>query len=146
MSMQQVLDIEEIKRLKAQYVRFGDTKQWDKWGQLFTDDVTFKSEGSARLKPDDPTSQAFQGIANKIEDVKRRFASVTTIHQIYAPEITLTSASTAEGIWAFHDHLISPNGVFKGWGHYHEKYAKQRGIWKICAVHYTRIHVEETWI
>jgi hypothetical protein len=32
--------IEAIRRLKARYCRFLDTKDWDGYRQLFTDDVT----------------------------------------------------------------------------------------------------------
>jgi 3-phenylpropionate/cinnamic acid dioxygenase small subunit len=33
-------DVEQIKELKARYFRFFDTKQWDRWRGLFTDDCT----------------------------------------------------------------------------------------------------------
>ena len=31
-------DIESIKQLKARYCRYLDTKDWDRWRDLFTDD------------------------------------------------------------------------------------------------------------
>ena len=34
-------DIEAIRQLKARYFRFVDTKQWDRWGDLFTEDAVF---------------------------------------------------------------------------------------------------------
>ena len=36
---------EEIRRLKARYCRFLDTKQWEKWGDLFTPDATVAAAG-----------------------------------------------------------------------------------------------------
>jgi 3-phenylpropionate/cinnamic acid dioxygenase small subunit len=30
-------DIESIKQLKARYCRYLDTKDWDRWRELFTD-------------------------------------------------------------------------------------------------------------
>lgn len=41
-----LLEIEAIKQLKARYCRFLDTKQWDDWRALFTDD--FVSDTSPR--------------------------------------------------------------------------------------------------
>lgn len=38
-------DVEEIKRLKARYCRYLDTKRWDDWRGLLTDD--FVSDTSA---------------------------------------------------------------------------------------------------
>ena len=32
-------EIEHIKKLKARYFHLIDTKQWDAWGELFTEDV-----------------------------------------------------------------------------------------------------------
>jgi 3-phenylpropionate/cinnamic acid dioxygenase small subunit len=32
-------EIEAIKRLKARYFRLMDTKQWDQWGDVFTEDA-----------------------------------------------------------------------------------------------------------
>ena len=31
-------DVESIKQLKARYCRYLDTKDWDRWRDLFTDD------------------------------------------------------------------------------------------------------------
>ena len=33
-----LIDIESIKQLKARYCRYLDTKDWDRWRDLFTDD------------------------------------------------------------------------------------------------------------
>lgn len=43
-------EIEAIKQLKARYCRYLDTKQWDDWRQLFTDDfVSDTSPSGGRL-------------------------------------------------------------------------------------------------
>ena len=39
MNADTIADIEEIKQLKARYFRLMDTKQWDEWADLFTDDL-----------------------------------------------------------------------------------------------------------
>src|SRR5260370_319150 len=42
-SVQQLFDIEAIRRLKARYFRCFDTKDWDGWLGLFTHDATLES-------------------------------------------------------------------------------------------------------
>jgi hypothetical protein len=59
------------------------------------------------------------------------------------PEVTLTSDTTATGVWALHDIVIWPNGTrLDGYGHYHEAYAKVGGGWRISASELTRLHVD----
>ena len=40
--LQQLLDIEQIKQLKARYFRLMDTKQWDDWGMVFATDCVME--------------------------------------------------------------------------------------------------------
>ena len=48
-----------------------------------------------------------------------------TVHQGHMPEIELTSATTATGIWALNDIVICPDGMrLDGYGHYHETYER----------------------
>ena len=47
--LRELRDIESIKQLKARYFRFMDTKQWDEWQWVFTEDARLKwgpEEGS----------------------------------------------------------------------------------------------------
>jgi hypothetical protein len=41
MNVQQLSDLYEIQRLKAKYFRYVDTKQWDKFRDLFTEEVDY---------------------------------------------------------------------------------------------------------
>ena len=64
------------------------------------------------------------------------------------PEIELTSATTARGIWALEDQLWWPEGGplkhMHGFGHYHETYEKLNGGqdagWRIKTMTITRLH------
>ena len=40
--MQQLLDIEAIKQLKARYFRLMDQKQWEDWGLVFATDCVME--------------------------------------------------------------------------------------------------------
>ena len=63
----------------------------------------------------------------------------TTVHHCHTPEITLTSPTTASGIWAMEDLLFFPDGNrLHGAGHYHETYEKRDDRWLITSLHLTR--------
>ena len=44
-------DVYEIQKLKARYFRFMDTKQWERFGELFTEDLKFYIASDPRTGP-----------------------------------------------------------------------------------------------
>jgi hypothetical protein len=65
--------------------------------------------------------------------------NAATMHHCHTPEITLTSATTANGIWAMEDWIIFGDGrELHGSGHYRETYEKQDYGWRIKSLHLTR--------
>ena len=105
-------DLESIKQLKARYCRLLDTKQWAAWREVFTDDfVSDTSEAGGKVVHGGDEFVAF---------VRQQIGrpSQTTVHQVQAPEITLTSATTATGIWALEDTVdLTPAIGMHGAGH-----------------------------
>ena len=90
-------EIESIKQLKARYCRFLDTKDWEAWRGIFTDDfVSDTSEAGGKV-----IAGADDFVAFTRKNLGR--PSQPTAHQVHAPEIELTSATTARGIWALQD-------------------------------------------
>lgn len=127
-------DVEAIKQLKARYCRLLDTKDWVAWRALFTDD--FVSD----------TSRAGGAIISGADEfvafLRRTLGkpSQPTVHQVHAPEITLTSPSTATGVWALNDVVrLAPGVNLRGYGHYHETYEKAGGQWRIKTSTLTRL-------
>jgi len=128
-------DIEAIKRLKARYFRTMDTKDWAAMRQVFTDDVVID------------TSEAGGGVTHGADEfmdfLQGVLAGATTVHQGHMPEIDLTSATTATGIWALHDVVIWPDGTrLDGDCHYHETYDKGGDGWRIASSRLTRLHTD----
>ena len=138
-------DIEQIKILKARYIRCGDTKNWDEMADLLTADFEAVFEIAPRFSKDQPSRAAASGRDAFIQGWAPALVGVITVHHVLLPEIVLTGATTASGTWALHDLVIMPQCQFKGWGHYHDRYAKEDGVWRIKSSHVTRLHVEETW-
>jgi SnoaL-like domain len=134
-------DIEAIKKLKARYFRMMDTKDWDGLAAVFTDDVEIDVTGEAG------------GVTHSVEQympfLRDAIEHVVTVHHGHMPEIDLTSATTAAGIWALEDQLWWPEGSpirhMHGFGHYHETYEKTDAGWKIKTMTITRLHrIHET--
>jgi uncharacterized protein (TIGR02246 family) len=128
-------DHEAIRQLKARYCRTMDTKDWAAMRQLFTDDVemdTTDSGGGVMTGADD--FMAF---------LQETLGDVVTVHHCHTPEIEVTSAATATGIWAMEDLLRWPNGMeLRGYGHYHEAYEQRDGQWRIARSRLTRLRMD----
>jgi SnoaL-like domain len=127
-----LLEIEAIKRLKARYCRHLDSKDWQAWRSLFSDD--FLSD----------TSQAggkiIQGADEFVAFTRKSLRSQATVHQVHAPEIEVTSPTTARGVWALEDVVRFGPGVnLRGYGHYTETYEKVDGQWLITSSTLTRL-------
>jgi hypothetical protein len=84
-------------------------------------------------------SPPLEGVDNFVPMVMGSLKNAATMHHCHTPEITLTSATTATGIWAMEDWIIFADGhELHGAGHYHETYEKRDGNWQIKTLHLTR--------
>ena len=127
-----LLEIEAIKQLKARYCRHLDTKDWQAWRSLFTAD--FLSDTSPA------GGKVIQGADDFVAFTRKSLRSQATVHQVHAPEIELTSATTARGVWALEDVVRFGPGVnLRGYGHYTETYEKVDGQWFIASSTLTRL-------
>jgi uncharacterized protein (TIGR02246 family) len=128
-------DTEAIKQLKARYCRLLDTKDWAGYRQVFTDDVVIDTTESG--------GGVVAGADAFLEFLLVALAETVTVHQCHTPEITVTSPSTAAGIWAMEDRVRFPDGSdLTGFGHYHETYEKTDGSWRIKSSKLTRLRMD----
>ncbi len=128
-----LLEIEAIKQLKARYCRFLDTKDWGAWRGIFTDD--FRSDTVERR-----AARSSSAPTRSSRSPARASAASATVHQVHAPEIELTSATTARGVWALEDVVrLAPGVNLRGYGHYDETYEKVDGRWLITSSTLTRL-------
>ncbi len=125
-------EIEAIKQLKARYCRFLDTKDWDAWRSLFHHD--FRSDTSHA------GGKVIVGADEFVAFTRRSLRGNATVHQVHAPEIELTSPTTATGVWALEDVVrLAPGLNLRGYGHYTESYQKTDGRWLITDSTLTRL-------
>jgi hypothetical protein len=123
-------DLEAISELKARYFRLVDTKDWDRFRQLFVSDARFELL-DARETIDG--ADAFVAFARSALNASK------SAHHGHTPEITLDSPIDAHGTWALADYVEWPSADatgerrgFKGYGLYEETYRKVDGEWKIA--------------
>ena len=146
MTIDQMNDLEAIRQLKARYFRLMDTQQWEAWADCFTADVSAFYEGAPRANPELPVDVRCEGRAELIKGVSTLMRGAKSIHQGFMPELELTSATTARGIWAMFDYVMLPTCHFEGWGHYHEEYVKEGAAWKMKKIHLTRLYTREKFL
>jgi hypothetical protein len=130
-------DVEAIKQLKARYFRLMDTKDWDGMRQVFADDVYIDTTDSG--------GRVVEGADNFMAGLRAILQDVLTVHHGHMPEIELTSATTATGIWSMEDMLRWPDGnELHGYGHYYEEYEKVDDRWRIKKMTLTRLRTDFT--
>jgi hypothetical protein len=139
-TLTQLVDRCAIEELKARYFRLIDTKQWDEFRGLFTEDCKHY------LPEESPTP--FMTNEEYFPMLEQMLGDGITIHHGHMPEISFLSATEAEGIWAMTDYVQvdAPTGRISlmGWGHYYETYRKgDDGVWRISAKRNTRLRVDE---
>ena len=142
-------EIEAIKQLKARYFRFLDTKDWDRWIDVFAPDATLIVDHEpSTMGRDGKSGPKVIGAQAILAHVKPRIETASTVHHGHMPEIELTSDTTARGIWAMEDKLWWTNGDHEehlhGYGHYHEEYRKEDGRWLISYRKLTRLRQDTT--
>jgi hypothetical protein len=138
--LQTLVELEALRVLKARYFRYMDTKDWAAWTQLFT--PQFEQEMELEQQHHKGPREDF------VRFVAAALAGVVTVHHGHSPELELTSATTARGIWPFVDRLwpgpdAPPNAPrLVGYGHYHETYVKSAHGWQISTQRVTRLRLD----
>ena len=123
-----------IANLKARYCRFLDTKDWAAYAALFTDDVVIDTTGSGGPR--------MEGREAALASIRASLDTAKTVHHVHSPEIEI-DGDGAHAVWAMQDQLSWPNGrKLSGAGHYHERYVRQDGDWKIAESRLTRLWLE----
>ncbi len=136
-SESKLLELEEIKQLKARYFRFIDTQQWDG-----LKNGVFAEDAQLKWGPED--DQVMVGREAILAGLQMNLEGATTVHHGHMPEIEIIDETNARGIWSMFDRVDHPQYLLVGYGHYHEEYVKTAEGWRIRRLHLTRLHEERT--
>ena len=127
-----------IFELKARYCRLLDTKQWDEWAQLFTEDYVLDVSEAGGGPPIEGRDAAMASVFASI-------GTAVTAHQVHFPEITI-DGDVALAVFPMQDRVIfAPGktlGAITGYGHYHDSLVRVDGEWKIARLRLTRLHMD----
>lgn len=141
-----LIALEDIRRLKAEYFRCVDEKDWDALARVFTPDCEWDMRES--VEPHNP-DLLLHDAKISIKSTADVLHGVKTAHFGYMPRIDVLSDTEATGVWSMEDTLwasakspVLPQGRTHGWGHYHDRYVKKDGRWQIAATRLTRVAVE----
>lgn len=133
--MDELREIEAIKRLKYRYFRCLDCKRWDELAECFVEDAV-SSYDSGKF--------SFEGRDAILGFLRAAMGRSTflSMHQGHHPEIELTGETTATGVWYLQDLVIDTerNTMLRGAAFYRDEYVKRDGQWKLRSTGY-----ERTW-
>jgi len=131
--VQQLLDIEAIKSLKARYFRTMDCQDWPALADCFTADLVADFR--------DAPGMLAEGRDEYMKQLVSVLEGATTVHHGHMSEIEMIDGENALGTWAMEDIVNLPGLMLQGWGHYHERYRKEQGEWKIARIKLTRLRL-----
>lgn len=135
--------IEAVRRAKARYCRFVDTKEWGLFAELFEPSFKFRM-----LTPTGEVAVSFEDRDSYLEACRTFLEGARTIHQVHNDEIDQISDTEIVAIWSMEDLVIIPNPTggrptrMHGRGHYHERWTLGAEGWRIASVELRRTILE----
>ena len=132
--MEELLEIEKIKQLKARYLRGLDTNDWTVFADTMTEDCRASYNGGKLSFEDRDAVVTF--MRDNLSGDK-----VLTLHQGHQPEIEIIDRDNARGSWYLQDMVIHLEAGIRLYGSaiYEDTYRKENGEWKICVTGYQRV-------
>lgn len=143
--LERMLIVNAVHQLKGRYFRTLDCKDWAGYEAVFAPDLVADMRDASGQRDE---SQLIFGAAAYVAGLAPALQGVITVHHGHSPEIDVLSATEATGIWAMEDKLWPgadsplPFRFLHGYGHYHERYVRWEGDWRISEIRLSRLHVE----
>ena len=137
MTPEDLVEIEQIKRLKYKYLRCLDQKLWDEMAECFVPEATAAYSGG---------KYSYEGRDAILEFLVKSMGedSFLSSHRVHHPEIELTGGASARGVWALEDVVIDTKWQIsiRGAAFYTDDYVKRDGVWLIKHTGYKRTYEE----
>lgn len=133
-------DVFALYELKARYLRFIDTKDWDGLLGLLRPDVVVYRQ----VERPGPNDIRYREADAYVAYVQGALSGKISVHHGHMPELRRVDDVTASGIWAMSDWVedCETGQGFHGYGHYHEMYVKDDEGWRIKELRLTRIRLD----
>ncbi|MBS0367091.1 MAG: nuclear transport factor 2 family protein [Proteobacteria bacterium] len=135
MTPDDLVEMENIKRVKYRYLRAMDTGDHGLLARLFTPDVTAHFVGGSYDVSITGRAQLLEYLAASVT------ADVVINHNCHHPEIDLTGPDTADGLWYLQDWYFNQRDrhLVRGAAFYRDRYRKLDGEWLIAHTGYERV-------
>ncbi|MBQ7001391.1 MAG: nuclear transport factor 2 family protein [Oscillospiraceae bacterium] len=126
MTVQEWVEIEEIKSLRMKYSHYTDTLQKEKLMALFSEDFIMETEASF-------TQPAMnkEALSQYVDELFSRHKPHEMFHSVSTPLIELIDENNATGVWYLLDYDVHYEQMFRLLGTYNDHYRKENGQWKI---------------
>jgi hypothetical protein len=125
-----------LMEAKARYCRMLDTKDWAGYTNLLTEDFVLDVTEGTQVP-------LIKGREAAVKQVQSSILTALTVHQVHSPEIEL-NGDEAHVVWALQDRVIwsADRPSITGYGHYHERWVRREGGWKMASLRLTRLHID----
>ena len=121
MTLQDLIDLEAIRQLRARYCLLLDALAWEDFETLFTPDCRF-SVGSGD----------YEGAPAFVAALSKNLAGELHVHVAQMPILEITGPGKAKGFWSFNNR-----GAL---GHYQDEYVRgDDGAWRFSSMTMTWI-------
>ncbi len=132
-----LINLEELRRLKYRYFRTLDLKQWDEFADTLAEDI--EGRYGTKVYGEALDLMGRQAVVDFMQE--KLTGDVITMHVASHPEIEV-DGDEATGSWSFEDTVIVPSFkvIIHGAGYYTDRYRRDAdGVWRITATSYQRI-------
>jgi hypothetical protein len=125
-----------LMEAKARYCRMLDTKDWVGYSNLLTEDFVLDVTEGTQVP-------LIKGREAAVKQIQSSILTARTVHQVHSPEIEL-NGDEAHVVWALQDRVIwsADRPSITGYGHYHERWVRREGGWKMASLRLTRLHID----
>ena len=126
----------EIMNLKARHLRLGDTKEWDAYAAMLTDDFVLDISESGKVP-------VIHGRDAAVKQIRASCDSATTVHQAHSPEFAI-NGDEALVTWVLHDRVVrAPDQPsYTLYGYHFDRWVRRNGEWKLAALRQTTQHLD----
>jgi len=127
MTIQEWVEIEEIKNLRMKYSHYTDTLQKEKLMEIFSEDYVMETEASFTQPAMDKAA-----LSAYVDELFGRHAPHEMFHAVSTPKIELIDETHAAGVWYLLDYDVHYEQILRLIGTYNDQYRKEDGQWKIA--------------
>jgi hypothetical protein len=139
-----------ITRKKAQYGRFADLKQWEKFDQISLPETSFNFyDTNGTPLQVGKTALVFPNRKLFINFFEPFFRNLQTQHIFGPPDLEMIKKGEVRAIWALEDQLIMKGTAglveLRGGGFYTETWVSRDGDWFIKQLDMTRTYTKTSF-